>query len=427
MSNAYMNMARTTTCAALARRVLQAARLGSVSPSAYAFLSGSDANASQGLVDILNDGVREVLDDFPLINVMEDATLVTVPGQRHVLLPVTLRDADIMGLYWGDSEPRGYAGQPIDEISRAAVDRLHPIMRDGNYTSPFPEHYSISAFQVSGQAAINLYPVPDTARTMRLVYRAKETPFQALDIESVDAEATATLTGDSIASLTIANGGAGYSSAPEVVFGGSGIGALATATVSNGVVTGLAVTNGGTGYSTVTEPTFSVQINPSGGAILSIPVLTGGSGYVSAPTLVITGSGTGATATAIISQGEVTGITVTNGGTGYDSNTTVTFVGGGIAPTVLFVGGRTITTVPDALVEMLQYACAYRLAQMNTGTAGADWQGLRMRYEEIKLHWSYRLPTTPNAMRHMYLGRDGETRDFNNPFGAASLELEEYI
>lgn len=44
---------------------------------------------------------------------------------------------------------------------------------------------------------------------------------------------------------------------------------------------------------------------------------SGGTGYTSAPTVYITGDGTGAQATATISGGAVTGFTITNKGTGY--------------------------------------------------------------------------------------------------------------
>ena len=54
------------------------------------------------------------------------------------------------------------------------------------------------------------------------------------------------------------------------------------------------------------------------GVITAIPVASGSSGYLSAPTVTITGGGgTGATATATLTNGVVTLITVTNGGTGY--------------------------------------------------------------------------------------------------------------
>lgn len=57
--------------------------------------------------------------------------------------------------------------------------------------------------------------------------------------------------------------------------------------------------------------------NILGGSINSITVTRGGSGYITAPSVVITGNGTGATATATIVDGVVTAITVTNSGSGY--------------------------------------------------------------------------------------------------------------
>jgi uncharacterized protein (TIGR02217 family) len=75
-----------------------------------------------------------------------------------------------------------------------------------------------------------------------------------------------------------------------------GYGAYATATVVGGVVTAITLTNGGTGYT-------------------------------SAPTVVITGGGgTSATATATVAAGAVTGFTVTNGGSGYTSTPTITIL-----------------------------------------------------------------------------------------------------
>ena len=53
------------------------------------------------------------------------------------------------------------------------------------------------------------------------------------------------------------------------------------------------------------------------GAILSFTVIGGGSEYLSAPVVTVTGAGTGATGTAVLTVDAVTSITVTNGGSGY--------------------------------------------------------------------------------------------------------------
>ncbi len=59
--------------------------------------------------------------------------------------------------------------------------------------------------------------------------------------------------------------------------------------------------------------------------VSSITLTAGGTGYNNIPTISITGGGgTGATATAAVSNGIITAITVTNIGTGFTSNPTVT-------------------------------------------------------------------------------------------------------
>lgn len=63
--------------------------------------------------------------------------------------------------------------------------------------------------------------------------------------------------------------------------------------------------------------------------IVSVAVTNGGTGYTTAPTVAITGTGgTGATATATVVDGAVTAVTITNAGEGYET-ATVAFSGGG--------------------------------------------------------------------------------------------------
>ncbi len=68
----------------------------------------------------------------------------------------------------------------------------------------------------------------------------------------------------------------------------------------------------------------------SGGTLNYITVDDGGSGYTSAPTVSFSGGGgSGATATATVSNGVVTAVTITDAGSGYTSAPTVAFTGGG--------------------------------------------------------------------------------------------------
>ena len=78
------------------------------------------------------------------------------------------------------------------------------------------------------------------------------------------AKATTTITGDAVTSITITDGGAHYKVAtpPSVtISGGGGSGATATATVSStGIVNGITITSGGSGYTTA--PTVVIDYSP---------------------------------------------------------------------------------------------------------------------------------------------------------------------
>lgn len=94
------------------------------------------------------------------------------------------------------------------------------------------------------------------------------------------------LTGETVKSITITNGGSGYTSAPTVTFSGGGgaTQAQAIATVSGGRVTAITIT---------------YQMN----AFTDMFDMNVGTFYTSAPTITISGGGgTGATATATITQ-----------------------------------------------------------------------------------------------------------------------------
>lgn len=73
---------------------------------------------------------------------------------------------------------------------------------------------------------------------------------------------------------------------------------------------------------------WDVQQAALDGAIHRIKVNAGGSGYVSTPNVAISGDGTGATATAVLTSNSVSSIIVNTVGTGY-KRATVTISGGG--------------------------------------------------------------------------------------------------
>jgi subtilisin-like proprotein convertase family protein len=90
-----------------------------------------------------------------------------------------------------------------------------------------------------------------------------------------------------------------------------------------------------------------------GRPLTGVTVTDGGTGYVIAPTVTITGGGgTGATAVATISGGVITGITLTNPGSGYRSPPTVTITGGG------GTGATAVATLPGVALTSIAVATA---------------------------------------------------------------------
>jgi hypothetical protein len=168
-------------------------------------------------------------------------------------------------------------------------------------------------------------------------------------------------------SITLTNGGSGYTAVPTVVFTGANTTiATATAVLTPTSVASLTVTAGGTGYTSVPTVVFS-----SGSAaatavltattVASISVSAGGTGYTSAPTVVFTGGGgTLASGTAVLTAGVVTSVTITNVGSGYKTLPIISFTGGGgtgalgtsvltatsIASITVTNGGSGYTSVP---------------------------------------------------------------------------------
>lgn len=106
---------------------------------------------------------------------------------------------------------------------------------------------------------------------------------------------------------------------------------------------------------------------PSTNGIASITVNTGGT-YSGTPTVVITGNGTGATATATVVANTITAITVTAAGSKYDNTTIITFTGGGqtVAATATPVI-NCLNTVSSQ--EVYTFAAANVYARL---TAGVD-------------------------------------------------------
>ena len=182
--------------------------------------------------------------------------------------------------------------------------------------------------------------------------------------------AVATQSG-TVTSTAITAGGS-YSStaaAPSVTFGtpniAGGIRATGTAVLSGGAITAIAVSGAGTGYTSapnvvITAPsggtgaTFTVVMSGSSPnmTVSSITVTAGGSGYKGTVTASLTGGGgSGASlGTVTVASSTISSITIVNHGTGYTSAPSVTFGSGAATATAtVTVGGIKIKNTDDYL------------------------------------------------------------------------------
>lgn len=178
------------------------------------------------------------------------------------------------------------------------------------------------------------------------------------------ATAVATISGGAVVAVSVVNAGSGYTTAPSVTFSSGA--ATANAVVATGQVNSITLTNAGTGYTSA--PTVTIQSAPAGGTnataiasfntfktgTVAVLITSGGSGYTNAANTVVTisGSGTNAAGTAIVSGGQVTSVIMTNPGEGYTSNTTVTISGGGATTNAT---ATAITTI-DGIVDVATFS-----------------------------------------------------------------------
>lgn len=165
--------------------------------------------------------------------------------------------------------------------------------------------------------------------------KAPAVTFKSTDGYGSGAVANAVMNG-SLKKINVTATGTGFSSVPTVtISGGNGTGAMATAQLGAGQIKTIDVPKDADRWYVVT-PTVGLPNGATatatlktGGRLTSINLSNGGTGYVSAPTVTISGGGgSGASAYATISSGSVTNITIVHGGNGYTTAPTVTISGG---------------------------------------------------------------------------------------------------
>jgi len=167
-----------------------------------------------------------------------------------------------------------------------------------------------------------------------------------------------------VSSVTVTNGGSGYTSVPNVSF--NPVGATAIASLAAfGSVKLANVTNGGRNYTSAPTVTFSAPTSGvtatgtasiANGAVIAVTVTNPGSGYTTAPTITFSGGGgRQASATAVLGFA-VAGVTVTNGGS-YTIAPAVTIdppsAGGNFNVQATAIANLTVTIglYPKAIIE----------------------------------------------------------------------------
>ncbi|MCX6081565.1 MAG: multicopper oxidase domain-containing protein [Chloroflexi bacterium] len=214
------------------------------------------------------------------------------------------------------------------------------IMAPGSgYTSAPTVTITGSGSSATASAVVDYSGVVN-AITVDLPGAGYSTPAVTITGGGATSDATATATGG-VDSLTLTNGGSGFTLQPMVEISkpndpaGTQATASATMDAATGVVNSVTIVVAGSGYTSAPTVTITDGMGPnfgggSGATVTATLSITGislnpnsfGSGYVSAPIVDITdttGTGAGASATATIttSGGSITSLSLINPGTGY--------------------------------------------------------------------------------------------------------------
>lgn len=182
-------------------------------------------------------------------------------------------------------------------------------------------------------------------------------------------------------------------------------------------------------------------IPASTGPIASVTVVNGGSGYLTAPTISIGSTGTGAVLTANLTGGIVTSVTVNNGGTGYAPPISLSFSGGsGSGATATATVNGILTTTANQ--EVYTYAAASAVAMLQPGVGPI--QGVlsiavnQGAQKPMLRHWawsqlqaycrSYSAQTTnyPNIWAQYAQGTNGSAYLYPIPSDTFAMEWDTY-
>jgi hypothetical protein len=156
--------------------------------------------------------------------------------------------------------------------------------------------------------------------------------------------------GDGVRTVALGTHGVGYSDgtfACTVATAPSGGATAVINFVKSGTSQGFVVADPGRGY--ITAPAVTVPAPDLGGQVSGFTITSAGAGYAEAPSVTLTGGGgTGAAATAILTNGTVTSISLTSQGSGYTSAPAVAL---GVPPSSVYysqqidLSGASVTTL----------------------------------------------------------------------------------
>jgi hypothetical protein len=171
------------------------------------------------------------------------------------------------------------------------------------------------------------------------------------DIDGTGFIGQAVMNGTSVSKIQVMNPGSGYGYAQSLVLGTKW-------TASTAVTVGQQLFYSNRLYTVTAAGTTSTSAPVIAGAIATIPVTSGGSGYSAGTLSVYVGppdvpGGNQAVATAVLTSGVITSITVSSGGTGYINPPIVRIVGGGGTGAVL---GTPILQTTSNGTATLKYA-----------------------------------------------------------------------
>lgn len=199
MANEYLNMDATTTSEKVVRRAKALCQLPTNSLGLN-FVASSDAAVLDELSDLLNEAVRDVLDDCPILCI-KSVVLTAAAGSESTTLPADLRHSDILSLEWkdtGDVRPIGLRLIPANEVSR-----LPDSLRRSEARLDPPEYCYLAWGGAS--AVLTWIPRPALDRDFTMLYRQTPVVFTDADVgvESTNPSAPVVPVPDSMIELVV--------------------------------------------------------------------------------------------------------------------------------------------------------------------------------------------------------------------------------